>query len=113
MRSERGLRSAEAPCPVSLMYGAIPSATGRSASIMSRARDTAFTKWLALVAGFFRGWLAVSFYVPAVVAGKFALITAPDTFLVQCPKAGSNTVERIAAFASNVTMGVGDTHDTS
>ena len=35
-----------------------------------------------------RGWLSISFYVPAMVEGKFALITAPDTFLVQCPKAG-------------------------
>ncbi|CAE7823884.1 unnamed protein product [Symbiodinium microadriaticum] len=55
-----------APCPVSLMYGAIPSATG---------------------------WLSISFYVPAMVAGKFVLITAPDTFLVQCPKVEETGLE--------------------
>jgi len=55
-----------APCPVTLMYGGIPSATG---------------------------WLAVSFYVPAVVAAKFGLITAPDTFRVQCPNAEETGLE--------------------
>jgi len=48
------------PCPVTLMYGSIASATG---------------------------WLALSFYVPRSVQGKFALITSPQDFQVKCPQA--------------------------
>ncbi|CAK8988663.1 unnamed protein product [Durusdinium trenchii] len=48
------------PCPVTLMYGSIASATG---------------------------WLALSFYVPRSVQGRFVLITAPLAFEVRCPQA--------------------------
>ncbi|CAJ1405152.1 unnamed protein product, partial [Effrenium voratum] len=48
-----------APCPVSLMYGAIASASG---------------------------WLALQFYVPRQVQGRFVLITAPSSLEIRCPK---------------------------
>lgn len=48
------------PCPVTLMYGSIAEATG---------------------------WLALSFYVPRSVQGRFVLITAPQDFEVKCPQA--------------------------
>jgi hypothetical protein len=51
-----------APCPVTLNFGSVPELTG---------------------------WLALSFYIPKVAGGSFALITAPRTFDVLCPEGNS------------------------
>lgn len=54
-----------APCPVTLNFGSVPELTA---------------------------WLALSFYIPKIARGIFALITAPRTFDALCPEGSSQVL---------------------
>ncbi|CAE8606336.1 unnamed protein product [Polarella glacialis] len=52
----------------------------------------------------FQGWMAISFYIPTIAGGRYALITAPLDFGVKCPENYARSALICETFFADSTM---------